>query len=166
MSYNLSRNIKVLLTIHNKEREEFGKLIGNSSKSTVTSWTKGIATPPLDKLIMICKEFDLSLDELVFGEVGKNNPAYDDFVRKNHPDLLNEQSETYFLKDGDVVLNDHIFKEPDKMGALVRWLTNHHQELSKDALYDLYRRRVVQEHENNMRRKNIRERLLTKKESK
>lgn len=41
---------------------------GDYSESSVSSWLSGRAMPPADVLLAIAKEFEISIDELLFSE--------------------------------------------------------------------------------------------------
>lgn len=47
-------------------QERFSEIFGVSQQS-VQKWERGVATPDLDKLVMISKYFDISLDALILG---------------------------------------------------------------------------------------------------
>ena len=60
----LNQSIYQLRSKANMTQEQFGNLFGVSRQS-VQKWETGEATPDIEKLIKICKQFDVSLDSLV-----------------------------------------------------------------------------------------------------
>tara|TARA_R110000764_G_scaffold35119_3_gene78371 strand:- start:335 stop:814 length:480 start_codon:yes stop_codon:yes gene_type:complete len=134
MTYNLSLNIKRLIAINNLNQSDFGKII-SSKGNTVSNWINGVANPPFDKVIEISKKFKVSLDVLVFGNIGTSNKALDSYVQENHPHLFNSI-------DGDnkkeLLLQENSANDEIKMGKLVRWLLDHDTEVMKSAIYSIY----------------------------
>ncbi|WP_291866543.1 helix-turn-helix domain-containing protein [Maribacter sp.] len=135
MDYNLPHNIKVILTIHNLKQPDFGKMIGNSSGSSVSSWVSGVVKPSIEKIMMISEKFNISLDVLVFGEVGIESSQYDSFIKDNHPDLVNEK-ELREWKNNSIKLDDSILEDKETLGRLiVFWLKHHERLIAEDEVY-------------------------------
>ncbi|MFA5485847.1 MAG: helix-turn-helix transcriptional regulator [Bacilli bacterium] len=64
MKYNFPKVILKLRIEAGLTLEKFGKLFG-VKKSTVSGWESGLSTPPVDKLIAICKQFEITPNELL-----------------------------------------------------------------------------------------------------
>lgn len=62
---SINSMIKKLRTGANMSQEQFADLFGVSRQS-VQKWESGVSMPELDKIIKICKYFDISLDALIF----------------------------------------------------------------------------------------------------
>jgi transcriptional regulator with XRE-family HTH domain len=64
----LSDNLQYLRKKHKMTQEELAEGIGVTRQS-VSKWETGEAYPDTDKLILLCEKFDISIDELVRGDV-------------------------------------------------------------------------------------------------
>ena len=62
----LDKTIHKIRTEAKLTQEQFSEIFGVSQQS-VQKWERGVATPDLDKLVMISKYFDISLDALILG---------------------------------------------------------------------------------------------------
>ena len=62
---------------HNLSQEELAEKLG-VSRQAVSKWERSEASPDTDNLIALAKIYDLSLDELVFGEREENNKGADE----------------------------------------------------------------------------------------
>ncbi len=86
---NLSDNLKKIRKDNNLSQEELAEKLGVSRQS-VSKWESGSAYPEMDKVLQICKMFDLNIDELLnqnIKEVERNkqsklnvNKYIDDFL--------------------------------------------------------------------------------------
>ncbi|PCJ98879.1 MAG: hypothetical protein COA50_01180 [Flavobacteriaceae bacterium] len=92
MPYNLPSNLKKLLSIRNVKQSDFGKVIANTSPGSVSGWVNGTVKPPIDKILLMCKYFEINLTDFVTGEIGFPSQQYDRFVEENHPELSNKNS--------------------------------------------------------------------------
>ena len=73
---NLGKNLQFLRAMMNKmTQEELAERMG-VSRQTVSKWELDSATPELDKLIELSALFNISLDELVQGELNTNDEHY------------------------------------------------------------------------------------------
>lgn len=73
---NLGKNLQFLRTMMNKmTQEELAERMA-VSRQTVSKWELDTATPELDKLLGLCNLFNISLDELVKGELNTNDEHY------------------------------------------------------------------------------------------
>ena len=61
---NLSDNIKKIRKDNNLSQEDLAEKL-NVSRQSVSKWEQGIAYPEMDKVLQICKMFNLSIDELL-----------------------------------------------------------------------------------------------------
>ena len=62
----LGKTIHKIRTEAKLTQEQFSEIFGVSQQS-VQKWERNVATPDLDKIIMISKYFDISLDALILG---------------------------------------------------------------------------------------------------
>lgn len=70
---SLGENIYKQRTSKNQSQTDLAELL-EVSRQSVSKWENDAAVPDLDKLIRISQIFDISLDELVFGEKEKKEP--------------------------------------------------------------------------------------------
>ena len=61
---NLSDNLKKIRKEHNLSQEALADKLGVSRQS-VSKWESGTAYPEMDKVLQLCKMFDLNIDELL-----------------------------------------------------------------------------------------------------
>ena len=74
---NLSDNLKRIRKENNLSQEDLAEKL-NVSRQSVSKWEQGIAYPEMDKVLQICKMFNLSVDELLnqnIKEVENNNKS-------------------------------------------------------------------------------------------
>ena len=64
---NLSENIYTLRTAHNMSQTDLAQAL-EVSRQSVSKWENNSAVPDLDRLIKMSELFDVTLDELVFGQ--------------------------------------------------------------------------------------------------
>ena len=75
---NIGITINKLRNEANLTQAQFAEIIGVSQQS-VQKWESGVSTPDLDKIVMISKYFDVSLDVLV---MGNDNRIVEEMNRK------------------------------------------------------------------------------------
>ena len=61
---NLADNLKKIRKEHNLSQEQLAEKLGVSRQS-VSKWESNLAYPEMDKVIQLCKLFDLNMDELL-----------------------------------------------------------------------------------------------------
>jgi len=74
---NLSDNLKKIRKDNNLSQEQLADKIG-VSRQAVSKWESGLAYPEMDKVMQICKIFNLNIDELLnrdISEVNENKEA-------------------------------------------------------------------------------------------
>lgn len=86
--YNLRKNRKI-------SQEEFAEIL-NTSRQAVSKWERNEAKPDIDKLILIAKLFNVSIDYLLNYEV----------VSTNVNDLINMLKESYRNNNFTISIND------------------------------------------------------------
>ena len=69
---NLSENLKKIRKDNNLSQEQFAEKLGVSRQS-VSKWENGEAYPEMDKVLQICKMFNLNIDELLNQDIKKVN---------------------------------------------------------------------------------------------
>lgn len=85
VSLNLGENLQNIRKQNNLSQEELADKL-NVSRQSVSKWESGISYPEIEKIIMICEIFECSMDDLVKGQIAKQNleekKEYDAFVAK------------------------------------------------------------------------------------
>ena len=61
---NLQDNLKKIRKDNNLSQEDLAEKLGVSRQS-VSKWESGLAYPEMDKVLQICKMFNLNIDELL-----------------------------------------------------------------------------------------------------
>jgi transcriptional regulator with XRE-family HTH domain len=65
---NVAKNLRALLNAKGLTQTEFAKKMG-TRQATVANWINGTNGMPLGMIIRVCKEYDLSLDDFILGEM-------------------------------------------------------------------------------------------------
>jgi len=60
----IAQNLRLLISEKGINQEVVGNYC-NVTNSCVSSWCRGLNLPPIDKIVIICKQFDISLDDFV-----------------------------------------------------------------------------------------------------
>ena len=60
----LSENLKKIRKDHNLSQEQLSELLG-VSRQAISKWESSAAYPEMDKVIQICNEFNLNIDDLL-----------------------------------------------------------------------------------------------------
>ena len=86
---NLSDNLKKIRKDNNLSQEQLAEKLGVSRQS-VSKWESGVAYPEMDKVLQLCKMFNLNIDELLNQDIKevretkevktKRNKYLDDFL--------------------------------------------------------------------------------------
>ena len=106
---NLKDNLKRIRKENNLSQEQLADKL-NVSRQSVSKWESGLAYPEMDKMILICKIFDLSMDELLNQnvkevndekknkvEINKYIDSFLNFISKSY-DMLNSMTRTQVLR--------------------------------------------------------------------
>ena len=67
---NLADNLKKIRKDNNLSQEQLAEKLGVSRQS-VSKWESGLAYPEMDKVIQICKMFNLNMDELLNKDISE-----------------------------------------------------------------------------------------------
>lgn len=65
---NFKTNLQYLRAQRNMTQEQLAMLLG-VSRQAISKWESEKAYPEMDKLLVICDLFDVTLDDLVIGDV-------------------------------------------------------------------------------------------------
>jgi len=72
--------------------EEFGKLVNNTSKGAVNNWEKGINLPNAERLSIIARLGDISVNELLYGDLINYVYSLAEDFKQNPPDKESQDS--------------------------------------------------------------------------
>lgn len=92
---NIAENIKRLRKQHNLSQEQLAEKL-NVSRQSVSKWESGLAYPEMDKVLQICKMFNVNIDDLFnqdIKEVNKDKQGKN-LINKYIDDFLNYVSKT------------------------------------------------------------------------
>lgn len=94
---NVSATIRKLRTGAKLTQERFAEIFGVSQQS-VQKWESGVASPDLDKIVMMAKYFDLSLDAFILGD---DNRVVEEIkgVRRIKPKYQNVHDWEFYSSD-------------------------------------------------------------------
>ena len=67
---NLKDNLKKIRKENNLSQEDLAEKL-NVSRQSVSKWEQGIAYPEMDKVLQICKMFNLNIDEFLNQDINK-----------------------------------------------------------------------------------------------
>lgn len=92
---NLADNIKKIRKEHNLSQEQFAEKL-NVSRQSVSKWESGLAYPEMDKVLQICKMFNINIDELFNQDIKEvnNNKQSKNVINKYIDDFLNYVTKT------------------------------------------------------------------------
>ncbi|MBP3765577.1 MAG: helix-turn-helix transcriptional regulator [Bacilli bacterium] len=106
---NLKDNLKRIRKENNLSQEQLADKL-NVSRQSVSKWESGVSYPEMDKMILICKMFDLSMDELLNQnvkavndekknkvEINKYIDSFLNFISKSY-DMLNSMTRTQIIR--------------------------------------------------------------------
>lgn len=92
---NLSENLKKLRKEYNLSQEDLAEKL-NVSRQSISKWEQGLSYPEMDKMLQLCKMFNLNIDELLNKDITKeeNNKQSGLNFSKYIEDFLNFISKT------------------------------------------------------------------------
>ena len=122
MTIETANRLYKLRKKHNLSQEELAERLG-VSRQAVSKWERGEASPDTDNLIALAKIYNLSLDELIYGEKEENGEEIKEESTKNSADSANDVETLYFdIDDGEdrvKISSDGIIVE-EKNGSTVK----------------------------------------------
>lgn len=85
----LSENLKKIRKDHNLSQEQLSELLG-VSRQAISKWESSAAYPEMDKVIQICNEFNLNIDDLLNKDIREcKNQEKQNNINKYIDDFLN-----------------------------------------------------------------------------
>ena len=92
---NLSHNLKKIRKEHNLSQEQLAEKLGVSRQS-VSKWESNQAYPEMDKVLQLCKMFNLNIDDLLNQDINEvnNSKKAKNNINKFIDDFLNYINKT------------------------------------------------------------------------
>ena len=125
---NIGTRIRELRERNKLSQEKFGELCG-ASKGSVSQWETGISSPPTDRLLMLKKNLEFSLDWLIAGEVDNNfaltRPSIQKLIEVAQP--LPDNAVAALTREGGVyaeLISETGFRLPNKVAKSFRFKFN------------------------------------------
>lgn len=103
----ISINIIYIRNKSSLSQEDIGNIIGTSYHA-VSSYEKKKSLPPIDKIQIFCKEFNLNIDDFVNKDLSKIGTT------KPNVDQVNEIGKNSILSDDSIKLYEKLIAEKDK----------------------------------------------------
>ena len=109
---NLKDNLKRIRKENNLSQEELAEKL-KVSRQSVSKWEQGITYPEMDKMLEICKLFNLNIDDLLNGDVKETNNTKQ---AKNNINKFIESFLGYVSKTADMFSS---MKFKNKLGCII-----------------------------------------------
>lgn len=68
MNSNLAENLKKIRKENNLSQEDLAGILG-VSRQAISKWESKVSYPEMDKIVLLCKKFDLNIDDLLHGDI-------------------------------------------------------------------------------------------------
>ena len=68
MNDNFAKNLKKIRKDHNLSQEQLAEELG-VSRQAISKWESSVAYPEMDKIITICKKYDVNIDDLLHRDI-------------------------------------------------------------------------------------------------
>ena len=68
MNNNFANNLKKIRKDHGLSQEQLAEELGVSRQS-ISKWESSVAYPEMDKIITICKKYDINIDDLLHRDI-------------------------------------------------------------------------------------------------
>ncbi len=90
MNNNFANNLKKIRKEHNLSQEQLAEELG-VSRQAISKWESSVAYPEMDKIITICKKYDVNIDDLLHRDINdvKTEKESKDKYNKLVNDVLN-----------------------------------------------------------------------------
>lgn len=92
MKNYIGLNIKYLCEISILSQDEFGAKFG-LKKSVIGTYVRGVSQPKIEVLQKICKEYNITMDDLINQDLYLKNKGYTSPSQENH---VKEPQSTYY----------------------------------------------------------------------
>ena len=68
MNNNFANNLKKIRKDHGLSQEQLAEELGVSRQS-ISKWESAVAYPEMDKIITICKKYEINIDDLLYRDI-------------------------------------------------------------------------------------------------
>lgn len=68
MNSNLAENLKKIRKENNLSQEDLASILG-VSRQAISKWESKVSYPEMDKIVLLCKKFDLNIDDLLHKDI-------------------------------------------------------------------------------------------------
>ena len=68
MNSNLAENLKKIRKENNLSQEDLADILG-VSRQAISKWESKVSYPEMDKIVLLCKKFDLNIDDLLHKDI-------------------------------------------------------------------------------------------------
>ena len=72
-----SENLKKIRKENNLSQEQLAFELG-VSRQAISKWESDVAYPEMDKIITLCKKFNVKIDDLLYEDIKEIKRAYDE----------------------------------------------------------------------------------------
>lgn len=107
---NLGENLRKIRKDNNLSQEDLADLL-KVSRQSVSKWESGIAYPEMDKILLICKKFNIKIDELLNEDL---NEVKEEKESKNNINKYIEEITSFIMNSAKMIINMS-FKEKCKL---------------------------------------------------
>ena len=98
---NLGENLRKIRKDNNLSQEDLADLL-KVSRQSVSKWESGIAYPEMDKILLICKKFNIKVDELLNEDL---NEVKEDKERKININKYIEEITKFIMNSTNMIIN-------------------------------------------------------------
>ena len=90
MNSNLAENLKKIRKENNLSQEDLADILG-VSRQAISKWESKVSYPEMDKIVLLCKKFDLNIDDLLHRDIKevKENMAVKSKIKSSCAEIFN-----------------------------------------------------------------------------
>lgn len=98
---NLGENLRKIRKDNNLSQEDLADLL-KVSRQSVSKWESGVAYPEMDKILLICKKFNIKIDELLNEDL---NELKEEKESKNNINKYIEEITNFIMNSTNMIIN-------------------------------------------------------------
>ena len=90
MNSNLAENLKKIRKENNLSQEDLADILG-VSRQAISKWESKVSYPEMDKIVLLCKKFDLNIDDLLHRDIkeAKESMAVKSKIKSSCDEIFN-----------------------------------------------------------------------------
>lgn len=98
MNSNLAENLKKIRKENNLSQEDLADILG-VSRQAISKWESKVSYPEMDKIVLLCKKFDLNIDDLLHRDIKevKESMAVKSKIKSSCDEIFNFIINTFEL---------------------------------------------------------------------